>query len=526
MTSTTKSGFRRLAAVVLASAAAVALAACSSESPSPSASSPGGGEPQQGGSATIISAVGVASWDPTVAVQPTFPGLATDALYAVYGVLLYVGADGEVHGSLADSLTSDDDTVWTMKLHPDVTFSDGTPFDATAVKYNFDRAAAEGSALRGFASSFTSEVVDDTTLTLTLATPNPVFDRQLAESLQFVASPQALEEQGADYTEPVGAGPFLLESWDQAAGSTFTRNPDYFQEGKPYLDELNLTPVPDPAQRVTTVAQGQADIMNNYRFALLEVLDQPGVDTYEVESGGQRQMVFNTQTAPFNDVRARQAVALAVDPTELVQTLTQDPEAEGWTGLVPSSSPLYDEQYDVEANDPEAAKELVDELKADGVDTSISIVAAAVPELTRAAQLLQLNLQDAGFDATIDQPALADWAAQARQQHNFDITFYPGIYDLANAPVAFTNLFEGSENIAQYSSPEMATALADLRAAESEADQKEAFAEIARIYQEDIPFFVFGIDQRVFFYHEGIAGFTPMGRGMLLSENLYRTDLE
>jgi peptide/nickel transport system substrate-binding protein len=530
MTSTTKSGFRRrLAAGFLASTAVFALAACSSggtPTPSDSSAAAAGDEAQQGGTATIISAAPVQSWDPFVAVLPTIPGIGTDGLYAVYGVLLYVDSKGAVQGSLADSLTSDDDTVWTLKLNKGIKFSDGTPLDAAAVKFEWDRAAGEGSALKGTASSFTSEVVDDTTLSITLAKANPVFDRLVAESLQFIPSPKALQEQGANYVKPVGAGPFVLEAWDQAVGETFSRNPDYFQKGKPYLDELKLSVITDPAQRVSTVVQGGGDIMNNYRFALLESLDQPGMKVTEVKTGGQRQIIFNTQKAPFNDVSARQAVALAVDPTDLTQTLTQDPDDSGWTGLFPESSANYDKKYDAKANDPAAAKKLVAKLKDSGADLSVSIVAAAVPELVRAAELLQIELTDVGFDATVEQVPLPDWAPRARAQHDFDITFYPGIYDLNNAPVAMTNLFEGSENIAQFSSPEMSTALESARGAKDEAAQAKAFANVQKIYQEQLPFFVFGIDERVFFHNDKVDGFTPIGRGMLLTEDLHRTDLK
>src|SRR5690606_31096612 len=112
--------------------------------------------------------------------------------------------------------------------------------------------------------------------------------------------------------DPVGAGPFVLESWDTAVGEEMTRNPDYFLEGRPYLDELNFVVIADPAQRVSTVVQGGADIMNNYRFALLEVIDQPGLGTFGVASGGLRMFIMNNQVAPFDDIRARQAAALAI----------------------------------------------------------------------------------------------------------------------------------------------------------------------------------------------------------------------
>lgn len=523
MASTEKS--RRLRSILAGAAAiatAVALAACT-----PGTDNGGGGDdqPTQGGSATIISAGTIASWDPIVTVLPTIPGIATDRLLAVYGALLYVDGQSIVTPLMAKSLTTEDFVDWTLEINEGITFTDGTAYDAEAVKFNWERAAGEGSALKAIAGQITSLEADGLTLNITLAEANPVFDRQVAEQLSYIASPTALDEQGADYTDPVGAGPFVLEEWDTAVGETMSRNPDYFIEGKPYLDELKFTVIADPAQRVTTVTQGGADIMNNYRFAILDVLGDPCCDTYGVASGGLRMFIFNNEVAPFNDVRAREAAALSIDPTELTQTLTQDPEASGWSGLFPSSSNLYDADFDLASGDADAASALVEELKGEGIDTSIKVLVAAVPELVRSAELLQINLQEIGFDVTLEQVALTDWANAARVNHDFDITFYPGIYDLNNAPVSMTALFEGGENIAQYNSSEMADALTAAREAMTPEELVEAFGPVQEIYQTDIPFVVFGIDERLFYFGNGISGFTPIGRGMLLTEDLYRTDL-
>lgn len=524
MTSMRKSRrLRGLLAGAAAVATAAALAACSGD---PGTGDNGGdAEATQGGSVTIVSAGPVASWDPIVAVLPTIPGIATDRLLAVYGALFYVDSQSIVTPLMAEGIETDDFQSWTLTINDGIEFTDGTPYDAEAVKYNWERAAGEGSALTAIAGQIESLEADGLTLEIELAEPNPIFDRQVAEQLSYIASPTALEEQGADYTDPVGAGPFILESWDPAIGEEMTRNPDYFLEGKPYLDELNFTVIADPAQRVTTVTQGGADIMNNYRFAILDVIDDPCCSSYGVESGGLRMFIFNNEVAPFDDVRAREAASLAIDPTELTQTLTQDPEATGWSGLFPESSNLYDAEYDLESNDVEAATELVDELKAEGVDTSIKVLVAAVPELVRAAELLQINLQEIGFEVQLEQIALGDWANAARVNHDFDITFYPGIYDLNNAPVSMTALFEGGENIAQYSSDEMGDALQAAREAVSAEELAAAFGPVQEIYSADIPFVVFGIDERLFFHGTGVAGFEAIGRGMLLTENLYRTDL-
>src|SRR5690606_27257933 len=98
----------------------------------------GSGEPTQGGSATIVAAASVLNWDPTIVSIGTIPGVATDRFIAVYGVLFYVDANDQLQGSIAKSLTTDDNEVWTLTLNDGVAFSDGTPLDAEAVKYNFD----------------------------------------------------------------------------------------------------------------------------------------------------------------------------------------------------------------------------------------------------------------------------------------------------------------------------------------------------------------------------------------------------
>lgn len=524
MTSRTKSrvGVRLLAAAA-ALATAIGLAGCSTEG---GTGGNAGEQPVQGGSAVIISSAAVANWDPTIVSLGTIPGVATDRFIAVYGVLFYVDVENQLQPSIGESLTTEDDVVWTLKLTEGVEFSDGTPLDAAAVKYNYDRAKRDASAIKAFASTIESEVVDETTLELTLSEPNPIFDRQLTESLNFIVSPAALEEQGEDYNHPVGAGPFVLESWDQTVGEEFVRNENYFLEGKPYLDRLTFSIITDPAQRVSTVVQGGGDLMNNYVFAILDSIGSPGTTVTGIASGGTRSIIMNnSENSVFSDARLRKAAALAIDTTAMVQTLTQDPEEEGWTGLFGPQSPYLDEDYLAETGDVEAAKELVAEAVADGVDVNIEITAAVVPETIRAAELLQLQLNEVGFNATIVQIPLADWRAFIFNEKVYDISFYPGIFDLNNAPVQFTALFAGRENLSNFSSPEMDAAIEAVQNAKGDDELAEAFSEVQRIYAEEVPFIVFGFDERIFFHQERLAGLTPTGRGALLFENLWRTDL-
>lgn len=496
----------------------------SSDGSSPSA--------QQGGSLTALVASPMESWDPAT-LPHTIPGLQADRFNAVYGTLVYIGPEGEVQMGLAENLTSEDNQTWTLTLREGLQFTNGNPLDAEAVKFNWDRIAEPdtGAVAQSFASSFETEVVDDVTLEITLDEADPTFPQRVAEQIPFIAAPDSLEAQGDQYTDPVGAGPFMLDSVEAGVSETLVANPDYWEEDRPRLDEITFRTVADPAQRVSTVVQGGAHYMNGYYFQFAEEADQPGVSTYDVPAGGLRHFVFNTASAPFDDVRARRAISLAVDPTEMVRTLTQLPDAEGSTALFPEDSPYLASDQTLSSPDLEQAQQIVDELTADGESLEFNIVAAGVPELDRAAQLLQtqVNRLD-GVDASVETIAIADWRQRTFEQDQFGITFYPGVFDLNPPSVAMTNLFgtDGPANFANFSNEEMDQALSAARQASLEGGEEleSALAEVQRIYTEQVPVMVFGVDYRTFFHRESVAGFTPMGRGSLLMKELYLTDSE
>lgn len=485
-----------------------------------------------GGSLTVLVASPMESWDPAT-LPHTIPGLHADRFNAVYGTLVYVGPEGEVQMGMAESLTTEDNQTWTLTLRDGIQFTNGNQLDAEAVKYNWDRIAdpETGAVAQPFASTFETQVVDELTLEIALDEPDPTFPQRVAEQIPFIAAPQSLEEQGDQYTDPVGAGPFTLESQEAGVSETVVANPDYWQEDRPRLDEITFRSVSDPAQRVSTVVQGGAHYMNGYYFQFAEEAEQPGVSTYDVPAGGLRHFAFNTGSAPFDDVRARRAIALAVDPTEMVRTLTQLSDAEGSTALFPEDSPYLASDQTLPSPDLEQAQQIVDELTADGGPLEFTIVAAGVPELDRAAQLLQTQANQLdGVNASVETIAIADWRQRTYEQDQFDVTLYPGVFDLNPPAVSMSNLFGagGAANFANFSNEEMDQALAAARQASLEGGEEleSALAEVQRIYTEQVPIMVFGVDYRAFFHQESVAGFTPMGRGSLLMKELYLTDSE
>jgi len=515
----------RVAAVAAISAAALTLAGCSGGGDTPASPTPAADTPAQGGDLEILVAGTMPTWDPGASTG-SFPGVNWDRLYAAYGALLSVNVDGTIEYGFAESLkTEDGGATWTLKLKPGITFTDGEAYDAKAVKANWDRFADPAYALGAIAvaGTFETEVVDDTTLKITPKEANPVLDIQIANAIPFIASPKSLTGPGENLTEPVGAGPFVLEKWDTAVGETLTKNEDYYAEGLPYLDSLTFTLVADPAQRVSTVVQGGANIMNGYPFQWVADADNPAVGVFPVASGGIRHFVFNTTSDLFSDVRARQAVQLAVNPDEMVQTLTQDPSAKGSTALFPETSPYYDASLSLPKQDTDAAQKLVDEVTADGKDFTVDLLVAGVPELVRAGELLQLELQKLdGVKVNLNQIPIPEWRAEAFDKDNFDITFYPGVFDLDSPQVGMWALFGpgGLDNFANFDNAEMNKALVEAQEATTDDGRAAALKKVQEVYTSEVPIVVFGIDYRSFLHTADVVGFQSMGRGALYTDRL------
>jgi peptide/nickel transport system substrate-binding protein len=324
----------------------------------PQAANPTAAQPQAGGIFKLL----VRSRTNVFGYPPRIAGSARDYAPPFFDRLLGTGDDGKYKPMLALSWdTSADGKTITFKLRQGVTFHDGTPFNAQAVKANVDNLIPpKGSIIPGITSV---DVVDDTTVKLTLSEYNNLILYHFATNpASYMYSPEAVKKNGADWatTHPVGTGPFMLKDYQPNISLTLVKNPNYWQKGLPYLDGIEMRMVPEAMTQMMTFKAGQAHAIYDANTDAAAQLRDAG---YPLQSagGGLVSMNFDTKNSEiFSKRQVREAIEYAIDK----EAICSGPG----NGLFPvlyqildESSPDYNKACPPRKYDPAKAKKLLAE---------------------------------------------------------------------------------------------------------------------------------------------------------------------
>jgi peptide/nickel transport system substrate-binding protein len=364
----------RFAAV--ATAGAIALSSCSS----------GGTEESGGAGAAEGTARGpvlnlgqiqdIRSWDPGQA--GVGPQLVPYQL--AYDTLLLREPDGTLNPMLATEwgYTDDTNTTFSLDLRTDVTFSDGAALDAEAVVANLEHfRSANGPQANQLAGVSAVTAVDEDTVEITLAQPNPALDYYLSQAAGLIASPEALGSDELTAT-PVGSGPYAMDTASSVAGNqyAFTARDDYWNADLQHWDAVTLKVLSDPAARVNAVTSGQVDAVPLDARTVGQA-EGAGVDIVTYDSDWMGLLLFDRggQVNPeLADVRVRQAINHAFDRETILAQL-QGGYGEV-TGQVfgPTSTAFVEDLDEAYAYDPEKARELLaDAGYADGFTLTVPL---------------------------------------------------------------------------------------------------------------------------------------------------------
>jgi peptide/nickel transport system substrate-binding protein len=329
-------------------------------------------------------------------LDPLSPNRFYEVNDMIYSRLVRQDENGEPAPELATSWTPNADaTEWTLTLQPGVTFQDGSAFDAADVVYSLGR--IEDPALESPVSAVLGiidrvEVIDPLTVKIVLETPHAGIPLLLLDYRVRMIP----EGTGSTIEEnPIGTGPFRVESYDPEGTTTLLAFDDYW-EGRPLLDRVVFTAIPDSEARHQAMLAGQLDLNSVTRDQLAAFEGNPDFQLQSFPAGGWFGIVFRTDTPPYDDPGVRRALRIAVDRTAMMTLMVG---ADG--GTIGCDTPVRaDDPFRADLSCPqdiEGARALLAEAGyPDGIDVEL-FTSDLEPGMVRFAEVYQAQVAPAGI---------------------------------------------------------------------------------------------------------------------------------
>lgn len=345
-----------------------------------------------------------------------------------YDTLIRVGPDGNsLEPGLAESWThSDDGLTYTFKIR-ETNFHDGTPVTSADVIYCLDRAVNSPDSQWAFLfpAGSTFAAPDDRTATITLPSPWAPLEADLALFGAAIIPKAAHEAQGAALFEhPIGSGPFVFDSWEKQSQIVLKKNPNYWEPGKPYLDELTFLVLTDANARMLQFQGGDLDIVTAVPYSQVESLKaNPDVAFHDEAVARLDYFAINCQREPLTDPKVRQALNYAVNKDAIIQNVLF-----GAGQVANTFLPLmygHDDSVPPFAYDPDKAKALLAETAVkDGFEVGL-MLSTGDPVGAQIAQLVAADLDKIGVKLNVE---TLDPSAKRERRNKFDYDMNSGYY--------------------------------------------------------------------------------------------------
>ena len=358
--------------------------------------------------------------DPTVA-----PAAAIGEVVhlSVFEGLTKINMDGRITALLAETWSTDPDgKVYTFKLKKGVKFHDGEDFDASDVKFSFERAKAPGSTNKAKKAVFDNisriDTPDASTVIIVLNNADGNFLFRMGENTAVILDPKSAP---TDATRPIGTGPYKFASWAKGSAIVLEKNEQYRNAAAVKMKKVTFRFINDEAAQVAALLAGDIDGMP--RFGSLPNLKQFQSDgRFSVVPGGTEGktiLTINNKKKPFDDVRVRRAIAAAIDRKAIIDGAQEGYGTPIGSHMVPSDAGYVDLTA-VNPYDPEKAKAL---LKEAGVTLPLNVTLTLPPPAyaRKGGEIIASQLAKVGIVAKIENIEWAQWLS-GPFKGNFDLT--------------------------------------------------------------------------------------------------------
>lgn len=429
----------------------------------------------------------------------------------MYNSLLYRDDDFVLRPMLATSVTPNSDaTVWTAHLRTDVKFSDGTPMTADDVVASIERIVDPEDPKNGAAGlSHLREVVavDAATVEFRLNQPDSALDDGLGQYTMTIVP------EDFDPAAPVGTGPFMLESFTPGQSTVLRKNPNYWGDDTPYLDEIELLNFNDTDALINALLSSQVDAVAQIPAALAEVIASDSrMRVLDSETGMWLPFTMRTDVAPFDDERVRQAFRLAVDREEMVEQVLSGYGTVG-NDMFASFDPTYPE-FPQRTQDLDEAKRLLAEA---GYPDGLTVELATAPiqaGVVEAAQVFAEQAAGAGITVKINRMDLTTyWGDYLEypfsQSFWYTRNFLPQVNSGAMPDAPF--------NETHWTDEEFVTLVERARGETDDAARSQLIEEAQRIMYDRGGNIVWGFANQLDAHQAYVGGLEPNATGIPLS---------
>ena len=370
-----------------------------------------------GGVITAGSAYAPSSFDPASTGSAVGLGANWHVIEGLYGIDYH---DYSTFNELAtDDPKSVDDTTFEVTIRKGAKFSDGTEVTADDVVASYTACAASATYAPFFQPFESIEAKDASTVTVKTKVPNFSLLKDRLAIIRVAPATQAEEDRAK---QPIGSGPWMYDSISDTE-ITLVPNPEYNGD-HPALDEkLHYDILVDPTARVQAQQEGTTLVMEMVTADAVEQLEAAGCQMDTVDGFGTRFMLFNTQKAPWDNVKARQAIMYALDYDKMIENAFAG-LATAPTCYLPSSYTNYHEAATVYTHDVDKAKSLLEEAGVTG--GSIKLLTTDNEQVKSMSVQVQQDLKELGFEAEIVTRTSADTYADIDGGGDFDLLLAPG----------------------------------------------------------------------------------------------------
>lgn len=433
-------------------------------------------EPTYGGKASFGYIADISSWDPIKGTT----GLDHALLFPIYDTLIDFTEDLEPIPGLAKEWEFVDDETMVLELEENVTFHDDTPFNAEAVKFNIERGNSDESQYSDLESIDSVEVLDEFKVQFNLSNPDSSLELALSDRGGMMISPSAVKDLGEDFVQsPIGTGPFEMVSHTPNGEIVYEKNEDYWIEGFPYLDEMNMKIMTDENTRINALESGEIDYAHFITAGNIESFENNPSFVVEDEIGISARVVFiNTDQPPYDDKAFRQAFLHGIDRELMSEAINY-----GYGGpayqVFPEGYWPADDKAIIE-HDPEKSKQLLKDAELEGV--SAELLVYGLPYDEKIGESIKDQLNDVGINIELNTMEQTSANASFFNEHNHGAvtSAWTGRPD---PQVSIAGMFgnDAFYNTGEHSTDEL-QALIDEAAEEYDQDKRaELYAEINEI---------------------------------------------